>query len=112
MTPTPKRADPLPQASNAAEPLELLSAAADFVEPTFDEEQWREQSAEERGTGGPQVLGIALSILAALWVAYSAWSAGRSLSGQALASPLIAQWVAVLELDDGIIKGGAPIELN
>ena len=95
MTPTPNRATPLPQASNAAEPRELLSAAADFVEPTFDEEQWREQSAEERGTGGRQVLGIALSVLAALWVAYSAWSAGRSLSGQALTSPLIAQWVAV-----------------
>ena len=95
MTPTPKRADPLPQASNAAEPLELLSAAADFVEPTFDEEQWREQSAEERGTGGRQVLGTALSVLAALWVAYSAWSAGRSLAGQPLSSPLIAQWVAV-----------------
>ena len=81
MTPTPNRATPLPQATNAAEPLELLSAAADFVEPTFDEEQWREQSVEERGTGGRRVLGIALSVLAALWVAYSAWSAGRSLSG-------------------------------
>jgi len=95
MTPTPKRANPLPQASNAAEPLELLSAAADFVEPTFDEEQWREQSAEERGTGGRQVLGIALSVLAAMWIGYSAWSAGRSLAGQPVSSPLIAQWVAV-----------------
>jgi hypothetical protein len=95
MTPTPKRANPLPQASNAAEPLELLSAAADFVEPTFDEEQWREQSAEERGTGGRQVLGIALSVLAAVWIGYSAWSAGRSLAGQPVSSPLIAQWVAV-----------------
>ena len=95
MTPTPKRAEPMPQASNAAEPLELLSAAADFVEPTFDEEQWREQSAEERGTGGRQVLGVALSVLAALWIAYTAWSAGRSLAGQPFSSPLIAQWVAV-----------------
>ena len=95
MTPTPKRADPLPQASNAAEPLELLSAAADFVEPTFDEEQWLEQSAEERGTGGRQVLAVTLSLLAALWIAYTAWSAGRSLYGQPLTSPLIAQWVAV-----------------
>ncbi|NUR12505.1 MAG: hypothetical protein HOQ20_11785, partial [Bradyrhizobium sp.] len=85
----------MPQASNAAEPLELLSAAADFVEPTFDEEQWREQSAEERGTGGRQVLGTALSVLAAMWIGYTAWSAGRSLAGQPLSSPLIAQWVAV-----------------
>lgn len=96
MTPTPKRTEPLPPAENAAEPIELLSAAADFVEPSFDEEQWRERSAEERGTGGRQVLGTALAILAILWVAYSAWSAGRTLAGQPLTSPQIAQWVAIV----------------
>jgi hypothetical protein len=96
MTPTPKRAEPLPPANEQAESIELLSAAADFVEPSFDEEQWREQSAEERGTGGRQVLGTALTILAVLWVAYSAWSAGRTLGGQPLSSPQIAQWVAVV----------------
>src|SRR5689334_20285642 len=95
MTPTPKRADQLPQAQEAAEPIELLSAAADFVEPSFDEEQWREQSAEERGAGGRQVLGIGLSVLAALWLGYTAWSAGRVLAGQSLSSPQIAQWVTV-----------------
>jgi hypothetical protein len=95
MTPTPKRAQPLPQRDKPAEPIELLSAAADFVEPTFDEEQWAEQSAEERGTGGRQVLGIALSLLAALWIGYSAWSAGRTLGGQPLSSPQIAQWIAI-----------------
>ena len=95
MTPTPKRAEPLPQRDKSAEPIELLSAAADFVEPTFDEEQWREQSAEERGTGGRQVLATALTILAALWVAYTAWSAGRTLGGQPLSSPQIAQWIAI-----------------
>jgi hypothetical protein len=36
MTPTPKRAEPLPQRDMSAEPIELLSAAANFVEPTFD----------------------------------------------------------------------------
>src|SRR5690242_8894456 len=51
MTPTPKRAERLPKAPDAAEPIELLTAATDFIEPAFDEEQWREQSAEERGTG-------------------------------------------------------------
>ena len=95
MTPTPQRAERLPKAHDAAEPTQLLSAAADFVEPSFDEEQWREQSAEERGTGGRQVLGTALTILAGLWVAYTAWSAGRTLAGQPLSSPLLAQWVAI-----------------
>jgi DNA-binding ferritin-like protein len=95
MTPTPKRAEQLPQAQEAAEPIELLSAAADFVEPSFDENQWREQSAEERGAGGRQVLGISLSVLAALWLAYTAWSAGRVLAGQSLSSPQIAQWIAI-----------------
>jgi len=95
MTPTPKRAQSLPQRDKPAEPIELLSAAADFVEPTFDEQQWVEQSAEERGTGGRQVLGIALSLLAALWIGYSAWSAGRTLGGQPLSSPQIAQWIAI-----------------
>lgn len=95
MTPTPQRAEQLPQAQEAAEPIELLSAAADFVEPSFDENQWREQSAEERGAGGRQVLGIALAGLATLWLAYTAWSAGRVLGGQPLSSPQIAQWIAV-----------------
>ena len=95
MTPTPKRAEPLPQAQEAAEPIELLSAAADFVEPSFDEEQWREQSAEERGAGGRQVLGVGLALLGAFWLAYTAWSAGRVLGGQPLSSPQIAQWIAV-----------------
>jgi hypothetical protein len=95
MTPTPKRAERLPKAPDAAEPIELLSAATDFIEPSFDEDQWREQSAEERGTGGRQVLGTALIALAALWVAYTAWSAGRTLSGQPLSSPQLAQWIAL-----------------
>jgi len=95
MTPKLHRAERLPKAHDAAQPIELLSAAGDFVEPSFDEEQWREQSAEERGAGGRQVLGAALTVLAALWVAYTAWSAGRTLAGQPLSSPLLAQWLAV-----------------
>jgi hypothetical protein len=95
MTPTPKRADQLPQSGDSEERIELLSAAADFVEPSFDQEQWLHQTSEERGAGGRQVLAVALAILAALWLAYSAWSAGRTLGGQPLSSPLIAQWIAV-----------------
>ncbi len=94
MRPTPQRAEPLP-AGTAAKPSELLTGSVDFVEPTFDEEEWREQSVKERGAGGRQVLGIALTLLAVLWVAYTAWSAGRTLAGQPLSSPLVAQWVAI-----------------
>lgn len=96
MTPTPKRADQLPQSGEPAEPIELLSAAADFVEPSFDQDQWLQQTAEERGSGGRQVLAIVLTIFAGLWLAYSAWSAGRTLAGQPLSSPLIAQWISIL----------------
>jgi hypothetical protein len=85
----------LPQSGDAAEPVELLNAAADFVEPSFDQDQWLHQKTEERGAGGRQVLAIGLTILAAIWLAYSAWSAGRTLAGQPLSSPLAAQWIAV-----------------
>ena len=40
-------------------------------------------------------LGSRSAILAALWLAYSAWSAGRTLAGQPLSSPLVAQWLAI-----------------
>src|SRR3954470_6632818 len=95
MTPTPQRAEPLPTAKPTVESSNLLNGSVDFVEPSFDEEQWREQAHEQRGAGGRQVLAVALGILAALWLGYSAWSAGRTLAGQALPSPLVAQWVAV-----------------
>ena len=52
--------------------------------------------AEERGSRRPPgARHRRLSILAALWLAYTAWSAGRTLAGQPLTSPLIAQWIAV-----------------
>jgi hypothetical protein len=95
MTPTPKRAESLPPADDAAETTNLLANSIDFVEPSFDQEQWQQQTAEERGTGGRQVLAGALAVLAILWLAYTAWSAGRTLGGQPLSSPLIAQWVSV-----------------
>ena len=95
MTPTPKRAESLPPADDAAETNNLLANSVDFVEPSFDQEQWQEQSAEARGAGGRQALAGALAVIAALWLAYTAWSAGRTLGGQPLSSPLIAQWVSV-----------------
>ena len=95
MTPTPKRADTLPPADDAADTNNLLSNSVDFVEPSFDQDQWLERTAEERGSGGRQVLAGALAVLAALWLAYAGWLAGRTLGGQPLTSPLIAQWLAV-----------------
>src|SRR3954468_2819312 len=94
MNPFARRAEPLPPAMEAAEPLELTSEMT-AVQPTFDREQWAESQAEQRGAGGRQVLGTVLAVLAALWLAFSAWSAGRSLGGQPLSSPAFAQWIAV-----------------
>src|SRR3954449_10380923 len=94
MNPFARRAEPLPPAMEAAEPLELTEELTP-VAPAFDREQWAESQAEERGAGGRQVLGTTLAILAALWLAFSAWSAGRSLGGQPLSSPAFAQWVAI-----------------
>ena len=95
MTITPQRSAPVQPAGAGANPTELLTGSVDFVEPSFDEEQWRERTVEERGSGGRQVLATGLVILATLWTGYSSWSAGRSLSSQTLSSPLIAQWIAV-----------------
>jgi len=93
MTAIPQRAEPLPPLSEEAEPLDLTSDQV-VVAPSFDSDEWAERHAEERGAGGRQVLGIGLAILAALWLAYCAWSAGRTLAGQPLSSPQLAQWLA------------------
>jgi DNA repair exonuclease SbcCD ATPase subunit len=95
MTPTPQRAETLSSAQHAEEPLELTTPMTESIEPAFDQEQWLHQTSEERGAGGRQVLGTALALLAALWLAYAAWSAGRTLAGQPLSSPQVAQWFAV-----------------
>src|SRR6185369_620230 len=95
MNPFAKRAEPAPPPPEELQPLELTSLDA-LIQPTFDQDQWTESQAEASGSGGRQVLGSALAILALLWIGYSAWSAGRALSGQPLTSPAIAQWVAIL----------------
>ena len=94
MNPFLNRAEPLPPQADEPEPLELTIDQI-AMEPSFDQGQWAESRAEERGAGGRQVLGTALTILAALWLAYTAWLAGRSLVGQTLSSPAVAQWVAI-----------------
>jgi uncharacterized coiled-coil protein SlyX len=67
-------------------------------EPQFDQLSWAAARDEEEvaSAGGRMVLGWALGVLALAWTAYTAWSAGRSLSDQPLSSPQIAQWVAIL----------------
>jgi hypothetical protein len=94
MNPFAKRAEPLMPAINEEEPLDL-NVALMGAEPAFDQEQWSESRAEERGAGGRHVLGTVLVVLAILWLAFSAWSAGRSLAGQQISSPAFAQWIAV-----------------
>jgi uncharacterized phage infection (PIP) family protein YhgE len=94
MNPFAKRAEPLPPAAADDQPLDLTSDSVAFT-PSFDSDQWAEEQAEARGSGGRQVLGTALAVLAALWLAYSAWSAGRALGGQPLSSPAVTQWIAL-----------------
>jgi hypothetical protein len=91
MTATPHRAEPIPQ------PIEDLPIGAAQAEPDFDDGEWAVPEIEQRprGAGGRAVLGWTLALLAALWIAYTAWSAGRELANQPLASPAMAQWVAV-----------------
>jgi ABC-type transporter Mla subunit MlaD len=64
--------------------------------PGFDAAEWHETRAEHDGAGGRMVLGWALAVLAALWIAYTGWSAGRALGGVPLSSPALAQWIAVV----------------
>lgn len=61
----------------------------------FDTGEWLESRTENAGAAGRMVLGWALGVLAALWIGYTAWSAGRALGSVALTSPALAQWVAV-----------------
>ena len=92
MTSISHRVEPVPQLS-ADVPLELRHEQV----PAADEAEWvmPEPEPEPRGAGGRAVLGWTLAVLAALWIAYTAWSAGRELAGQPLTSPAVAQWVAI-----------------
>jgi len=63
----------------------------------FDPMAWRESQVQEEfhGAGGRAVLGSGLTILAALWLGYCAWAAGRALGDQSISSPQVAQWLAL-----------------
>ena len=100
MNPHIQRAE-LPQAdpTRAAEDLPATDASAEDspLELGFDQIQWSEPEAQSESVPrtGREILGGALTILAILWMAYTAWSAGRVLADQPLSSPAIAQWVAI-----------------
>ena len=91
MTATPHRAEPIPQ------PIEEVPFEGTQPEPAHDEAEWIVPEVEPHpaGAGGRAVLGWSLAVLATLWIAYTAWSAGQGLAGQPLTSPAIAQWLAV-----------------
>ena len=93
MHPSRQHASPIPPAESAIQgdqPEELQLTE-------FDRLHYDESRAErdQSRSGGRAVLGTGLVLLAALWLAYTAWSAGRALAGQPVASPQIAEWIAV-----------------
>ena len=65
--------------------------------PAFDEANWAftAEDREPTAAGGRAVLGWVLGLLAAAWLAFSAWSAGQALAARPLSAPELASWVAV-----------------
>ena len=92
MTAYPHYAERDPDAPLAVDPM-VTGAEPDM--PPFDEMAWTESRNEQRGAGGRAVLGWALAVLAALWLGYTGWAAGRALAAMPLGSPEFAQWVAI-----------------
>ncbi len=94
MNPVPNRAEPLPTAFE-----EAISHPSDqgLSSPEFDDRSWNYVAEEPQPVtaGGRAVLGWALGLLAAAWLAFSAWSAGQALATRTLTSPELASWVAV-----------------
>jgi hypothetical protein len=93
--PRPRAADPDHRPDQFSQADEGF--ATEPVSEGFDPDEWIESQPgrQKAGAGGRAVLGTALTILAILWTGYTAWSAGQTLAGQPLTSPLLAQWVAI-----------------
>lgn len=96
MTASTQRAalPPNPIDEEGGGPLAAENGATDLG---FDMQQWEAAEArhEFSSAGGRAVLGSALILLSALWLGYTAWSAGRALGDVPLSSPALAQWVAI-----------------
>ncbi len=94
MTAIPNRAEPLPTPFE-----EAISQPSDqgMTPQGFDDQAWNYVAEEPQPVtaGGRAVLGWALGLLAAAWLAFSAWSAGQALATRTLTSPELASWVAV-----------------
>ena len=60
-----------------SEPLELTEELELESSQSYEASEWVETRNVAQGAGGRAVLGWTLSILAALWVGFTAWSAGR-----------------------------------
>jgi archaellum component FlaC len=89
-----------PQAASPVHPeTEVPTAPGEVSSPAagFDQVQWEESRSDDSPAtaGGRTVLATALVLLAVLWTAYTAWSAGRALGNGSLTSPAVAQWIAV-----------------
>jgi hypothetical protein len=99
MNPRIQRAElpPSPAEDLSSHPANAESTEDSVLELGFDQVQWSEPETEReaQAMSGRQVLGIGLAILAILWTAFTAWSAGRALATQPLSSPAVAQWVAI-----------------
>src|SRR5687768_5316188 len=96
MNPHIQRAE-LPSQPAEAFPPTRPTPEDDTLDLGFDQIQWGEERAEResQAAGGRRVLAGALTILAILWVAFTAWSAGRVMASQSLTSPAVAQWLAI-----------------
>ena len=94
MTASPHRADAIPQ---SIEDVPFNAVDEEQASPAQGREEWALPESEPvpAGAGGRAVLGWGLAILAAAWIAYTAWSAGQALASQPLNSPALAQWVAI-----------------
>ena len=96
MNPHIQRADLPPDQADPASALDS-GPSGDTLDLSLDEQIWSEAATQPaaRDADGRAVLGGALTILAALWVGFAAWSAGRVLAGESITAPAIAQWVAI-----------------
>jgi hypothetical protein len=98
MSTNPYRAQGNRYADDREDQVPVIQGEEVHSEPSFSRMDWAEirdvhGAASE---GGRQVLGWGLGILALLWTAYTAWSAGRVLADEPLTSPALAQWMAIL----------------
>jgi len=98
MSTNPYRAQGSRYLNDQEDQVPLVQGEEGQSEQNFGRMEWAEIRDVQgvASEGGRQVLGWGLGIVAILWTAYTAWSAGRALADQPLSSPAIAQWVAIL----------------